>query len=266
MAQVRDEPFTAPFAAGGLTPAQRRRRHRPAGLRRRASPTTPPTTRPSTLADVFYTGQRTEALTPLEQSARRRDLLRRRRRLRLRRQTGGRGPVVWTVDAGEQRRDGQRLREPGPHRHLQRRAGGGPGGRRHAAGLARWRSSTTRLARSAGTDPSARWPWSPTPPPSTTAAQAAGAPPQSLLRLRLKQTRSLEADRRAQPGAGGRRHDQVVFPDGREERHLIDAVSTDLATAAPRASSPAPTSTPDAELVIADQLFYGREAWEQVAA
>ena len=65
------------------------------------------------------------------------------------------------------------------------------------------------------------------------AAQAA-ATAQSLLRLRLKQTRSLELTAAPNPALEAGDTIGVVFPDGRDEHHLIDAVETDLATSAQR--------------------------------
>ena len=55
---------------------------------------------------------------------------------------------------------------------------------------------------------------------------------EALLRLRLKQTRSLELTAAPNPALEAGDTIQVVFPDGRDETHLIDAVTIDLATAA----------------------------------
>ena len=65
-------------------PRRRRDRHRPRRCSAPRSATTSRTTRPSPSPTSFYTGQRAEALTALEQSASGRKLLRRRRRFRVR--------------------------------------------------------------------------------------------------------------------------------------------------------------------------------------
>jgi hypothetical protein len=65
----------------------------------------------------------------------------------------------------------------------------------------------------------------------TTVAEAQAAA-NSLLNLRLKQTRSLELTSAPNPALEAGDTITVAFPDGRTERHLIDAVTIDLGTAA----------------------------------
>ena len=60
------------------------------------------------------------------------------------------------------------------------------------------------------------------------AAQALAAA-ESLLRLRLKMTRALKLTAAPNPALEAGDTIEVVFPDGREERHQIDAVTIDLA-------------------------------------
>ena len=61
------------------------------------------------------------------------------------------------------------------------------------------------------------------------AAQALAAA-ESLLSLRLKMTRSLTLTAAPNPALEAGDTISVVFPDGREEEHLIDSVTVDLGT------------------------------------
>ena len=65
----------------------------------------------------------------------------------------------------------------------------------------------------------------------TTAAQALTTA-QALLKLRLKQNRSLEIQAAPNPALEAGDTIRVLFPDGRDELHLIDAVDVSLGTAA----------------------------------
>ena len=106
MAQVHDEPFTAPFAAGGMRPADAAIAIVAAGLRPPTSATPSPTTRDITMGDVFFTGARSEALTALEQAASAQTYFDAEGDFVFASKEPG--EPVWSVDAGAPGRDGGR--------------------------------------------------------------------------------------------------------------------------------------------------------------
>jgi len=227
MAQVRDEPFTAPYAAKGKTP------HGAAVEIVQAvfgssilyhTPFAPA----ATLGDITWTGERTEALSALEQSYGAETYFDAAGDFVFAQKPQDDAPVVWTVDASEvgvmidakESLDrtgvyngvvvkGQAQSDQPPVSALATFTDpsspirwGGPFG--HVAILA---DSTT----------------------VTTVAEAQAAA-DSLLRLRLKQTRSLELTAAPNPALEAGDTISVVFADGRSERHLIDATTISLAT------------------------------------
>jgi hypothetical protein len=101
---------------------------------------------------------------------------------------------------------------------------------------------------------------------TVTTAEEAQAAADSLLRLRLKQTRSLELTAAPNPALEAGDTIEVIFPDGRVEQHLVDATTISLATDAQSVVtrtqfSPA-QSVPAVET---DPLRYAAEAWTEQA-
>jgi len=228
-AQIRDEPFTAPYAALGKTP------HGAAveivqQVFGSSIAYHTPYTPAGTLGDITWTAERTEALSQLEQSYGAETYFDSNGDFVFAQKPQDTAPVVWTVDAGElgvmvDAREsldrtgvyngvvvkGQATADAPPVSALSTFNDpsspirwGGPFG--HVAILA---DSTT-----------------------VTTAEEAQAAADSLLRLRLKQTRSLELTAAPNPALEAGDTIAVVFPDGRSERHLIDATTIDLATEA----------------------------------
>lgn len=227
MAQVRDEPFTAPYMALGKTPhgaaveivqavfgtaIAYRTPYQPAG----------------TLGDITWTGERSEALSQLEQSYGAETYFDSNGDFVFAQKPQDTDPAVWTVDAGQtgvmvDAREsldrtgvyngvvvrGQATADAPPVSALSTFDDasspirwGGPFG--HVALIA---DSTT----------------------VTTTAEAQAAA-DNLLRLRLKQTRSLELTAAPNPALEAGDTIEVVFPDGRTERHLVDATTISLST------------------------------------
>ena len=228
-AQIRDEPFTAPYAALGKAP------HTAAveivqQVFGDSIVYHTPFTPAATLGDTTWSAERTEALSALEQSYGAETYFDSNGDFVFAAKPGDGAPVVWTVDAGDlgvmvDAREsldrtgvyngvlvkGQATADQPPVSALATFTEptspirwGGPFG--HVAILA---DSTT----------------------VTTVAEAQAAA-DSLLRLRLKQTRSLELVTAPNPALEAGDTISVEFPDGRIERHLIDATTIDLATAA----------------------------------
>ena len=210
MSQIRDEPFTAPYAAKGRTPAQAAVDIVTAVFGSTITYLTPyaPT---GLMGDTIYSGDRVRRPVGPRAVLRRRNVLRRRRQFRLR--PKARRRRARRLDRRRRRagRHGQRRREPGPHRHLQRRP-------RSQGQPAADQPPITSLAMF--TDPTSPIRWGGpfgkvalvADSSSVTTQAQADATAQSLLNLRLKQTRGADADRGTQPGAGGRRHDRRRIP------------------------------------------------------
>jgi len=229
MAQIRDEPFTAPYGALGKTPHGAAVEIVTAVFGASIAYHTP-FTPAAVLGDITWTGERTEALSALEQSYGAETYFDANGDFVFAQKPQDDDPVVWTVDAGElgvmvDAREsldrtgvyngvvvkGQAQSDLPPVSALATFDDptspirwGGPFG--HVAMLADSTTVTT-----------------------TGEAQAAA---ESLLRLRLKQTRSLELTAAPNPALEAGDTITVVFPDGRSERHLIDATTIDLATEA----------------------------------
>jgi hypothetical protein len=264
MAQVRDEPFTTPYSALGQTP------HGAAvGIVQQVFGSSiayhTPYQPAGTLGDITYTGARNEALTQLEQSYGAETYFDANGDFVFAARPADTDPVVWTVDAGEQGvmvDARESLDRTGVYNGV------------YVKGQAQGDLPPVS-ALSTFTDPASPVRWggpfghvtllvdSTT---VTTVAQAQAAA-DSLLRLRLKQTRSLELTSAPNPALEAGDTIEVSFPDGRTERHLIDAVTVDLATAAqqivtrtqfaPTTQSPAPAAVGPDE---------ARAAWAEAAA
>jgi Domain of unknown function (DUF5047) len=229
MAQIRDEPFTAPYMAKGKTPHGAAVEIVQAVFGSSIAYHTP-FTPAATLGDITWSGERNEALSQLEQSYGAETYFDANGDFVFAAKPADSDPVVWTVDAGEQGvmvNASESLDRTGVYNGVLVKGQaqsdlppvsalatftepsspirwGGPFG--HVAIIA---DSTT----------------------VTTVAEAQAAA-DSLLRLRLKQTRSLELTSAPNPALEAGDTITVDFPDGRSERHLIDAVTVDLATGA----------------------------------
>ena len=225
MAQVRDEPFTTPYAAKGQTArAGRRRRSSHAGLRRHDHLQHPAR---SGRHDRRHHLQRRAAprrCRDLEQSFGAESYFDADGDFVFAAKTRRRRASVWTVDAGETGVMVDARREPRPDRHLQRRPGHRAARRQPAADHRAGHLRRPDSARSAGAARSARCCCSP-----TRACHRRNArplpPPQSLLGLRLK------TDPLARPSAPHRTprsrpatRSPSRSPTAAQETHLIDAV------------------------------------------
>jgi hypothetical protein len=259
MAQVRDEPFTTPYAALGQIP------HETAadivyGVFGSSIAYHTPFTPAGRLGDITWTAERTEALSALEQSYGAETYFDANGDFVFAQKPQDTDPVVWTVDAGElgvmidARESLDRtgvyngvLVKGQPQADLPPVSAlatfdeptspirwGGPFG--HVAILA---DSTT----------------------VTTVAEAQAAA-DALLRLRLKQTRSLELTAAPNPALEAGDTIEIVFPDGRSEQHLVDATTISLATDA-QSIVTRTQFAPGAEQrpVVADALMAGAQAW-----
>ena len=118
MAQVRDQPFTAAYAAKGKTAAQNAVAI-VQGVFGAAIAYSTPYAPAGAFGDVFYSGERTEALSAIEQAYGAETYFDANGDFVFAKApSDDPGTPVWTVDASEDGGDGQRRRIPGPHRHL----------------------------------------------------------------------------------------------------------------------------------------------------
>lgn len=227
MAQVRDEPFAAPYAARGQTPAQAA-----VGIVQGVFGSSiayhTPYQPPGTLGDVIYSGTRAEALSDLNTAYGAESYFDANGDFVFAQKPGDAEPVVWTVDAaanGVMISAGESLDRTGIYNGVlvkgQPAANQAP-----ISGLAtfsdpaspiRWGGPFGKVLLVADST-------------SVQNASQAAATAQSLLRLRLKQTRQLELGAAPNPALEAGDTIEVVFPDGRDEPHLIDAVEISLAT------------------------------------
>jgi hypothetical protein len=263
MAQVRDEPFVTPYAAKGKRPAAAALEIVQAVFGSAIAYHTPydPT---DALGDVIFTGQRADALSQLEQSYGAETYFDAAGDFVFAQKPGDAEPVVWTIDAGETGvmvDAAENLDRTGIYNGVlvtgQAAADEAP-----VSALAtfddpsspvRWGGPFGKVALLADSTS------------ASTQAQAA-ATAQALLRLRLKQTRSLELTGAPNPTLEAGDTIEVLFPDGRDEQHLIDAVTVDLGTAAQKIvtrSQFAPTMS--ALKLAPDRLLFGRQAWLEAA-
>jgi hypothetical protein len=266
MAQVRDEPFTSPYAAGGKRAAQAAVEIVQGVFGATIGYSTPQDP-PTVLSDVFYSGARSEALTELEQSASAESYFDANGDFVFAAKPGDSEPVVWEVDAGETGvmiSAGENLDRTGIYNGVlvqgQDQATNVPFSALatydNPASPIRWGGPFGKVALVA----------------DSTAVQdtaQALAMAQSLLRLRLKQTRSLELSAAPNPALEAGDTIRVRFPDGRTETHLIDATTIALTTDAqaittrtladPLAS--APLAAEGGEMADA---YLGRQAWREL--
>jgi len=260
MSQIRDEPFTAPYAAKGLHPAV-------VGVGivtdvfgssiSYSTPYTPP----DLMGDTIYTGSRADALSALEQSYGAETYFDADGNFVFDEKPGDGEPVVWTVDAGAvgvMVNAAENLDRTGIYNGVL--VQGQPSADQppisslamftDAASPIRWGGPFGKVALVADST-------------SVTTQAQADATAQSLLRLRLKQTRSLTLTSAPNPALEAGDTIEVVFPDGRTESHLIDATTIALGTAAQSIltrSLFSPTTPASVDL-----LYRGRQAWREIA-
>ena len=227
MAQVRDEPFAAPFAAAGLTPAQAAVTIVQGVFGAQIAYHTPYQP-PGTLGDVIYSGTRNEALSDLNTGYGAESYFDANGDFVFAQKPGDAETVVWTVDAaanGVMISAGESLDRTGIYNGVLVK-GQPAADQPPISGLAtfddpaspiRWGGPFGKVLLVAD---------------STSVADAAqaAATAQSLLRLRLKQTRQLELGAAPNPALEAGDTILVDFPDGRDELHLIDAVEISLST------------------------------------
>lgn len=229
MSQVRDEPFTAPYAAGGKRAHQAATEIVQAVFGATIAYYTPyaPT---DVIADAFYTGNRAEALSALESSVGAETYFDANGDFVFDQKPGADAPVVWTVDTGT---GGVMI---DAKENLDRT------GIYNAVLVQGQGDATTAPISALATydDPasSIRWggPFGKVTLVSTSSTvqtvEQAAATARALLQLRLKQTRSLDLSAAPNPALEAGDAIRVIFPDGRDEQHLIDAVTIDLSTGA----------------------------------
>jgi hypothetical protein len=264
MAQVRDEPFTVPYAAKGKRPHQAAIDIVTAVFGSSITYSAPyqPT---DTIGDVIYTGDRGEALSELEQSYSAETYFDAAGNFVFDQRPGDSEPIVWTVDAAEAGvmvDARENLDRTGIYNGVlvtgQPEADLPPvtalATYYDAASPIRWGGpfgKVVLLAESTSV---------------TTQVQAAQTA-QSLLRLRLKQTRSLDLTAAPNPALEAGDTITVVFADGRSETHLIDAVTINLGSDAQQITTrtmQSPGTVPAA--AREDPLFFGAQAWREALA
>lgn len=231
MAQVRDESLSWPHNFNGWTPAGAAV-HMIQWVFGDTIAYHTPYNPPTVMGDVIYTGDRAAALAALEQGYGAETYFDANGDFVFDEKPGDAEPVVWTVDAsasGVMVNAAENLDRTGIYNGVlvqgQPEADQPP-----VSALAtfddpaspiRWGGPFGRVLLVADSS-------------SVVDAGQAAATAQALLQLRLKQTRSLELTAAPNPALEAGDTIRVVFPDGRDEVHLIDAVETDLATAAQR--------------------------------
>jgi hypothetical protein len=258
--QLRDEPFTTPFDASGLTHSQAAVQIVQGVFGATIDYNTP--YQPATvIQDTHYSGARTDALTDLTSSVGAEAYFDWDGDFVFAQAPGDSEPVVWTVDAGTvgvMVNAQENLDRTGIYNGVlvsgQPDAESAP-----ISALAtfddptspiRWGGPFGKVALLAD---------------STTVQDVdqAAATAQSLLNLRLKQTRSTTLTIAPNPTLEAGDTIQIDFPDGRVENHLVDAVTTDLGTGSQEIITRIHFDPADTR---ADGLFYGQAAWQELAA
>jgi hypothetical protein len=255
MSQVRDEPFTAPYSAAGKTAAQAAVEivQQVYGSSITYHVLYAPT---DVISDAFYSGARTDALSALEQSVSAETYFDADGAFVFAQRPQASDPVVWTVDVGitgTMTSAHESLDRTGVYNGVlvegQAQADSPP-----ITALAvfddptspiRWGGPFGKVALLAQST-------------SVQTPEQAAATAQDLLRLRLMQTRSLELEAAPNPALEAGDTIRVVFPDGRDEHHLIDAVTTDLGTGAQQIV----TRTKAAPLAL--RVVHGTQAWGEL--
>jgi hypothetical protein len=252
MSQIRDEPFTTPYAAKGKTAAGAAVDIVTAVFGASIAYHTP--YNPSGLmGDTIYSGARSDALSDLEQSYGAETYFDAVGDFVFAAKPSDTDPVVWTVDAGVTGvmvNAAENLDRTGIYN-----------GVLVVGQLAADQPPITSLAMF--TDPTSPVRWGgpfgkvaliADSTSATTQAQA-DSTAQSLLRLRLKQTRSLTLTNAPNPALEAGDTIGVVFPDGRTETHLIDQVTINLSTDSQQILTRTQTAPTTATVLTGDQAL-----------
>jgi hypothetical protein len=261
MSQLRDEPFTTPFDASGLTHSQAVVQIVQDVFGTSIDYNTP--FQPSTvIQDTHYSGQRTDAISDLKSSVGAEAYFDWDGDFVFAQQPGDNEPVVWTVDAGATGvmvNAQENLDRTGIYNGVL--VTGQPDAEQPpVSALATYDDPTSPIRWGGPFGKVALLADSTTVQDATQAAATA----QSLLSLRLKQTRSTTLTIAPNPTLEAGDTIQIDFPDGRTEQHLVDAVTTDLGTG-PQEIITRIHFAPTAD-TRADGLFYGDQAWAELAA
>jgi Domain of unknown function (DUF5047) len=261
MAQVRDEPFVAPYSALGQRPAD-------AAIQivrdvfGDAISYQKPFDPPGPLGDVTYSGARTEALSGLEQGYGAETYFDADGAFVFDEKPGDSEAVVWSIETGAQGvmvDASENLDRTGIYNGVLVK-GQAAADQPPVSALAtfdnpespiRWGGPFGKVALLADST-------------TVSTVEQAASTAQSLLRLRLKQTRSLELTSAPNPALEAGDTIQILFPDGRDERHLIDAVITGLGTEAQRIVTRSQFAPTLALAPVTDRLFYGAQAWREI--
>lgn len=263
MSQIRDEPFTAPYAAKGIRPADAAAAIVYAVFGASIAYSAPYAPADA-MGDTIYSGSRADALSALEQSYGAETYFDADGNFVFAAKPTGDELAVWTVDAGEAGvmvNASENLDRTGIYNGVliqgQADADSPP---------------ITSLAMY--TDPSSPIRWGGpfgkvalvADSTSVTTQDQADATAASLLNLRLKQTRSLTLTSAPNPALEAGDTIGVVFPDGRTETHLIDATTISLGTDA-QTTLTRTLESPGAALAgpELDPPLAGRAAWREVA-
>jgi Domain of unknown function (DUF5047) len=261
MAQVADEPFTTPYAAAGQLPADAAIAIVEAVFGD-AIGYSAPFAPPDAMGDTIYTGQRTDALSALEQSYGAETYFDADGDFVFAEKPGDDEAVVWDVDAGAAGvmvNANENLDRTGIYNGVlvtgQPAADAPP-----ITALATFDEPGSPIAWGGPFGKVALL----VDGASVTTPEQAAATAQSLLRLRLKQTRSLTLTAAPNPALEAGDTIRVAFPDGRDETHLVDAVTTSLRTDAQQiltrtAAAPLGDEAPTVG------FHYARAAWREAA-
>lgn len=262
MSQVRDEPFTTPYAAAGRTHWQACVDIVHAVFGDTIAYHTPyqPT---DVMTDVFYSGQRSDALSDLRSSVGAETYFDADGDFVFAQAPGDNDPVVWTIDAGATGvmiNAQENLDRTGIYNGVL--VSGQPDAESPPiSALAvyddpsspiRWGGPFGRVALLADST-------------SVQTVEQAASTAQSLLQLRLKQTRSVDLTIAPNPALEAGDTIVIEFPDGRTETHLVDAVTTDLGTAQQQVVTRIHVA-PTLAAREPERLYYGQQAWQQIAA
>lgn len=259
MAQVVDEPFTAPYAAAGKTPSAAAVEIVQAVFGSSIAYHVPYTPG-GVLGDVTYIDSRADALAQLEQSYGAETYFDALGDFVFAAKPADDAPAVWTVDAGA---TGVMI---GAEENLDRTGiyngvlvrGQGTADLPPVSALAtftdpgspiRWGGPFGKVTLVADST-------------TVTTTGEASAAAENLLRLRLKQTRQLTLTAAPNPALEAGDTINVVFPDDRVERHLIDSTTIDLGTGAQEVLTRTMVSPSDRDPV---GLLTGRAAWRELA-
>jgi hypothetical protein len=217
---------------------------------------------PAPLGDTTFTGQRTDALSSLEQSYGAETYFDANGDFVFDEKPGAEEAVVWTVDAGQA---GVMVNA---NENLDRT--GIYNGVLVTGQAAADEPPISALATFDDPESAIRWggPFGKVAMlvdgSSVTTVEDAANTAQSLLRLRLKQTRQLTLAAAPNPALEAGDTIRVVFPDGRDETHLIDSVSTSLATDAQQIATRT-AAAPLGDDAPATGHYYARAAWLEAA-